>query len=321
MKHLDKGNGIFLLFLLVTLLALPRATYARQHKVIIFHAGSLSVPFAKMEKVFEQKHPDIDVIREAAGSRACARKITELGKKADIMASADYKVISNLLMPNYANFNVLFATNEMAIAYTTHSKYANEINAQNWTDIFLKPGVKIGHSNPNLDPCGYRAVLVTKLAGIYYHKPNFYNQLLGYGDYYTNGEEKKDKIIVRPKETDLLGLLEAGSIDYLYIYKSVAKQHHLKYITLPAQVNLGSKKYADFYKQATFKITGKEPGKYIVKKGEPMIYGITIPTNSPHKKQAKLFLDFVLSKEGQKIMLDAGQGVINPPKILGQKNF
>ncbi len=315
MKNLAKG----ILFLaLLMFLTWSRVGHAGEHKVIIFHAGSLSVPFAKMEKVFEKKYPQIDVIREAGGSRACARKITELGRKADIMASADYKVINNLLMPEYATFNVLFATNEMVIAYTSHSKYANEINSKNWTDILLRKGVKVGHSNPNLDPCGYRAILVTKLAGIYYHKPDFYDKLLGYGDYYTNGEEKKQKIVVRPKETDLLGLLEIGSIDYLYIYKSVAKQHNLKYITLPPEVNLGNKKYADFYKQATFKITGKEPGKYIVKRGEPMIYGVTIPKNAPHKKEAKLFLNFVLSEQGQKIMLDAGQGVINPPKILGK---
>ena len=298
----------FLLLLSITI------TLFGVEKITVFHAGSLSVPFSEIEKKFETEYPQYDVVREAAGSRACARKITDLHKKADVMASADYKVIDNLLIPKYANFNILFATNEMVIAFTPHSQYANEINSKNWTDIFLKPGVKVGHSNPNLDPCGYRAVIVTKLAGIYYQKPDFYDKLLGYGDYYTNGEENRNKVIVRPKETDLLGLLEAGAFDYLFIYKSVAEQHGLRYIELPPQISLKSKKYADYYKQASFKVTGKKPGTFIVKKGEPMIYGITIIKNSPNKKGANLFVKFVLSPEGQAIMKKNGQGVIKSEK-------
>ena len=65
----------------------------------------------------------------------------------------------------------------------------------------------------------------------------------------------------------MLGLLEAGAYDYLYIYKSVAKQHGLKYITLPPEVSLKSKKYSDFYKNATFKITGKKE-KWLRKNGQ-----------------------------------------------------
>jgi len=296
-----------------------------KEQVVIFHAGSLSVPFSEIEKKFEAKYPEYDVVREAAGSRACARKITDLHKKADIMASADYKVIDNLLKPNYAKFNALFATNEMVIAYTSKSKYANEINSNNWTDILLKPEVKVGHSNPNLDPCGYRTMLIAKLAGIYYNKP-FFNELFGYGDYYTPGEENTNKVVVRPKETDLLGLLEVGAFDYLFIYKSVAIQHNLKFITLPPQISLKSKKYASFYKQATFKVTGKKPGTFIVKRGAPMVYGITIVQNENenlpiNKKGAVLFFKFVLSPIGQEIMKKNGQGVITPPIITGDKSI
>lgn len=293
-----------------------------KEKIVVFHAGSLSVPFAAIEKAFEAKYPRYDVVREAAGSRACARKITDIGKPADVMASAAYKVIDNLLIPKYAKFDAHFATNEMAIVYTDKSKYADEINSKNWPEILLRKGVKVGHSNPNVDPCGYRSMLVTKLAGIYYKKPHFFKKLFGYGESYQHGEENRNKIVVRPKETDLLGLLEAGAYDYLYIYKSVAVQHGLKYITLPSQVSLKSKKFAKFYKQATFKITGKKPGAWITKKGAPMVYGITVVQNKAkglpkNKEGAVKFVNFVLSPEGQDIMKENGQGVINPPIITG----
>ncbi len=305
-----------LLSILTTITLYPK------DKVVVFHAGSLSVPFAQMEKAFEAKYPRFDVVREAAGSRACARKITDIGKPADVMASAAYKVIDTLLIPDYARFNVQFATNEMAIAYTDKSKYANEINASNWTDIFLREGVKIGHSNPNLDPCGYRSILVTQLAEKYYKKPGFYQKLMGYGTSYSNGKENKHKIIVRPKETDLLGLLEAGVYDYLYIYKSVAQQHGLHYLTLPPEVSLREKKFSDFYKQASVKITGKQPGSLITKKGAAMVYGITVVENEKkglprNREGAVKFVQFVISPEGQKIIKENGQGVIMPPVITG----
>ena len=112
---------------LILALGLVASIGFAKEKIVVFHAGSLSVPFGEIEKVFEAKYPQFDVVREAAGSRACARKITDIGKPADVMASADYKVIDNLLIPNDAKFNAQFVTNEMAIAYTEKSKYANEI--------------------------------------------------------------------------------------------------------------------------------------------------------------------------------------------------
>ena len=74
--------------------ALAGATSAQakvEGKLVIFHAGSLSVPFAAMEKAFEAKYPGVDVQREAGGSTKMARLISEVGKPADIMASADFK--------------------------------------------------------------------------------------------------------------------------------------------------------------------------------------------------------------------------------------
>jgi len=309
---------------LILVLGLVATLGFAKENIVVYHAGSLAVPFAQIEKVFEARYPQYDVKREASGSRAAARKISDIGKPADVMASADYKVIDNLLIPNNAKFNAQFATNEMVLAYTEKSKYAGEINSKNWTKIFLRDEVKVGHSNPNMDPCGYRSMLVTQLAEDYYKQPDFFKKLFGYGDSYSAGEEDTNKVIVRPKETDLLGLLEAGMYDYLYIYKSVAEQHGLKYITLPEAVSLKSAKFSSDYKKATFKINGKKPGTWITKKGGPMVYGITVAQNakSPvNKEGAILFVNFVLSDEGQAIMTKNGQGVINPPVITGDASI
>lgn len=317
-------RGLKILLLLLSLILISTSSYAKE-RIIVFHAGSLSIPFDKISKVFEKKYKNYTLVREASGSRMAARKISDLHKPCDVMASADYSVISNLLMDTHnAKFNALFATNSMAIVFTTKSRYADKINSQNWSRILLKKGVIIGHSNPNDDPCGYRAMLVSKLAEKYYKMDNFFKKLFGYPDYYSNGMEKKGKVIVRPKETDLIALLEMHAIDYLFLYKSVAIQHHLKYIDLPPEISLASKKYAKLYKTVSFKVSGKKPGTFIIKKGAPMIYGITIPQNesSPiNKKGAKLLVNFILSKKGQLIIKSCGQGVINPPEIIGDNSI
>ncbi len=316
---------IGVLFLMVLGFVFIASGVYAEKKIIVFHAGSLSVPFSKMARAFEQKYPSYIVVREASGSRTAARKIADLHKPCDVMASADYSVINNLLIATHnAKFNILFATNEMAIVFTNGSKYANVINSRNWPEILLKKGVVVGHSNPNDDPCGYRAMLVAQLAEKYYHIKGFFKKLFGYPGYYRPGFEKRGKIVVRPKETDLLALLQMHDVDYIFLYKSVAIQHHLRYIQLPPQVSLGSKRYESFYKTVSFRVTGKKPGEYIVKRGAPMVYGITIPqnANSPVDPEgARLFVKFVISPEGQKIMRECGQGVINPPVIIGDDSI
>ena len=306
----------------ILLMVLFAGVLQAREKVVVFHAGSLAVPFAAMEKAFEAACPQYDLVREAGGSRSCARKITEVKRPADVMASADYAVIDNLLIPDYAKFNAHFAVNRMVLAYTEKARYGDEINSTNWPDILLRPGVKSGHSNPNLDPCGYRAVLTVKLAGLFYGKPDLYDKLLGYGDSYTNGEENRKRTVVRPKETDLLALLEVGAMDYLFIYRSVASQHKLKFIELPPQVNLGDAAFKETYHKVSFKISGKQPGAYIEKRGAPMVYGITMLQQAErlplNRAGALAFIKFVLSEKGQSIMRQNGQPPIVPPRISGE---
>jgi molybdate/tungstate transport system substrate-binding protein len=124
---------------------------------------------------------------------------------------------------------------------------------------------------------------------------------------------QKDLNYVRPKEVDLLSLLEIGAIDYIFIYRSVAQQHSLEYIVLPDEINLKSPKYGAFYKTASVKISGKKPNEFITKNGEPMIYGLTIPDNSQDKLLAIEFTEFFLSeKKGMKIIERNGQKSLIP---------
>ena len=301
--------GVVLLLTLIFVSLFASSSQADGTKrLVIFHAGSLSIPFKQMSEAFIGNHPGVSVLREAAGSRTCARKIVDLHRPCDVMGSADYTVIEQLLFPDYADWNISFARNEMAIMYRPDSKYASEINAQNWYKILLKKGVEYGHSDPNSDPCGYRSQLVWQLAERYYKVPGLYNKL-------KHGCPLRN---IRPKETDLIALLEAGELDYVFIYASVCLQHHMPFVKLPAQINLCCSKHADFYSQANIKITGKKPGTFVEKHGKPMVYGITIPKNSPNPKLAAQFIAFVIGPQGRRIMEQNGQPPLQVPKVTGK---
>ncbi len=129
---------------------------AQQAKTVkVFHAGSLAVPLAEAESQFEALNPNIDVQRESMGSISAVRQITDVGKNGEVLASADYTLIPSMMYPEYADWYVRFATNDMVLAYNPEkSKYADEITPENWYDILRKEGVVFGFSNPNLDPCG-----------------------------------------------------------------------------------------------------------------------------------------------------------------------
>jgi molybdate/tungstate transport system substrate-binding protein len=271
-------------------------------KLIIFHAGSLAVPFKQICQEFNEYCPGVKIVCEAAGSRMCARKISDLDRRCDVMASADYTVIDKLLIPEHAEWNIKFASNEMVIAFRSDWRRASEINRDNWCDILLQEDVAFGRSDPNADPCGYRAVLTIKLAEKYYGRPGFAGRMLA-----------KDQKYIRPKEVDLLALLEVGELDCIFIYRSVAEQHGLRYVVLDDEINLKNAELADTYRSASVRVTGKEPGTFITKFGEPIIYGVTIPNNAPDAALALVFVRFLLDADkGGAILERNGQTFVVP---------
>jgi molybdate/tungstate transport system substrate-binding protein len=214
------------------------------------------------------------------------------------------------LIPDYADWNIAFATNEMAIMYRPDSAFAREVNGQNWPEILLRKGVAYGHSDPNADPCGYRTQISWQLAEKYYNIPGLYKQL----------QEHCPPKNIRPKETDLMALLESGELDYLFIYRSICEQHKMPFVVLPDEINLKSSAQKKLYRRASVRISGKKPGEYITKTGKPMVYGITVLNNAPNREAALLFVEFLTGPEGRKIMQDNGQPPLWPVRISGRVN-
>lgn len=231
----------------------------------------------------------------------CARKITELKKPCDIIASADYFVINELIVPDYASWSIRFATNEIVIGFQEKSKYATEIDSLNWMDILQRKDVNFSRSDSDSDPCGYRTVMVFKLAEKYYGMPGLADRLAS-----------KNMEFIRPKEVDLVALIESNAVDYMFQYKSVAIQHNLKYIELPENINLGNPRKNDNYNSVSVEITGSTPNSKMTVTGEYINYSLTVLNNAPESDAAIGFVSLLLSEEGMDIFRKNGQKPIIP---------
>jgi molybdate/tungstate transport system substrate-binding protein len=110
-------------------------------------------------------------------------------------------------------------------------------------------------------------------------------------------------VVMRGYSVQLLPLLESGDIDYAIEYLSVIKQHGLKYMTLPPELNLGDKTLADTYKQVRVDLDYQRFASVKPSfEGQPITYSLTIPSNAAHPDGAGLFVQFLLGPEGRAIM-------------------
>lgn len=284
--------------LLMTFSCKPNQSSLSQNNTLhVIHAGSLTVPVHEIARAFEKENPGVQILSEAWGSKAGARRIIDINTPADVFLSADYKVIENMLIPAHASWYLPFATNELAIVFTPRSRYAQQIDVSNWPEILLRPDVKFGRSNPDHDPCGVRSIFTIKLAQKYYQQADLAEKLLA-----------KDTENIRPKETDLIALLTSHHLDYIFLYKSVAVQHQLAFLELPDSLSMSNFGLNDWYGQVSTQTLGRKPGESITEYGEAMVYGITIPHKSQNQELAEKFVRFVMHpQKGQAILQSLGQ--------------
>jgi molybdate/tungstate transport system substrate-binding protein len=305
----------------------------------VFHADSLTIPFQEIEKQFELKYPDVDVMLDGHGSIQVIRAVTELHQDVDLAAVADSQLISLLMyntqMPDkkgpYADWLINFATNALGIAYTDKSPYATEISGDNWYEIMSRPDVKIGLADARIDALGYRVLMAVQLAESYYRDDSIFEQLfdgaftIRLGSSFANGvttitvpqlyKSAQERMVLRSYSLQLLALLESGDIDYSFEYESVAKQHGLKFLSLPPAFDLSSEDYADTYGKVSVVMDFQRFMSVNPEfRGAPIVYGITIPKNAPHPKEAAEFMQFLFGPEGQQVLTENFQPPLLPPE-------
>jgi molybdate/tungstate transport system substrate-binding protein len=266
----------------------------------IFHAGSLAPPFSAAEPTFEEE-TGTDVNREAKGSVASTKKITEQGRKADVLGVSDFRLIRDRVVPDYGKWYAVFTTNAMSIQYREDSPGADDIEKGNWWEVLSRDDVTIGHSDPAVDPGGYRAVMTMQLGTKQFDGSKLYGQS-------TYDKLRENSTVPTGTETNLEGQLESGKLDYVFYYQSISSTSELPYIDLQKEVDLSqaSSKYAKHYAKATVET---DSGTFT---GAPIAYGVTVPSVAENPEAGAKWVEYFATKPGRDSLKDKGLQPVDP---------
>ena len=220
------------------------------------------------------------------------------------------------LQPKYTTWYVPYAGTQMAVAYNPKSKYASQFKAyadgskplSGLFTLLETPGLKLGRTDPNIDPQGRDFIYLLELAQSYYHlPPDTVSKILGTSDF---GTASSSQIYA---ESSLDATLQSGQLDAASAFITQAVELHLDYIKLPAAINLGDAALAADYAKATVTIT--PPGKpKSTKSGSPQVIDITIigkPTPA-----GIAFVKYTLSPAGL-AQYKAGGFTLITPTVVG----
>lgn len=274
--------------------------------LVVYTAGSLARPMRAALDSFTAA-TGVRYELESAGSLETARKLTELGKIPDVVALADEDVFPKLLVPAYTKWYVRFAANRIVLAYTGRSRYAAEVDSVSWWRVLQRPGVEVGRSNPDLDPSGYRTLMVFQLAERHYASPGLAAAL----------EASAPARNMRPKEIELVALLESGDLDYAWFYESMARASAMRYVRLPAALDLGSDERAATYARASVPVVGAAVGESVTMTGAPIRYAFSIPARAAHPALAERFAAFLLSPAGRAALDGEFLATLPRPDVVG----
>jgi molybdate/tungstate transport system substrate-binding protein len=161
----------------------------------------------------------------AGGSIGLANQIGGKLRNADVFISANPKV-NNALMGDgngaWVNWYITFAQSPLVIGYSASSKFAADFKTKPWYQVLTEPGLKIGRTDPKLDPKGSLTLTLMKQAETFYKSPGLAQTVLGAAQ-------------VLPEET-LVGRLQSGQLDVGFFYSIETTDAKIPAVSLPPAI-------------------------------------------------------------------------------------
>jgi len=288
----------------------PTPTAAPKSKVSVAYAASLvNLMEKKVGPAFTQA-TGYPYEGEGKGSSALANEIKGKLSFPDIFISAAPAVNTTLMGAangNYVSWYVPFIRSSLVIGYSPNSKFASDFQAvasgsKTWYQVLEEPGVRIGRTDPALDPKGVRTIIMTELAEKYYNQPGLSTKILGA----TNNTSQ-----IFPEE-ELVARLTSGQLDAGFFYLNEVTDANIPFVTLPTQINMGDPSLNSAYAKATY----TDPKTRAVTKGSAIVYTITVLNTSKNEAGAIAFVQFIFSSQGEAFFTNDGLSTVTP-KISG----
>ncbi|WP_435358472.1 extracellular solute-binding protein [Haloarchaeobius sp. DFWS5] len=184
---------------------------------------------------------------EAHGSGTVRHLVLDGLREPDVVALADPSLFAGV-----TDAYTLFATNALVLAYDPDSPHAAAIR-RDWRRACTDPAIRVGRTDPDLDPLGYRTVLALEL----------------------DDELDAPAVLDQTRifaETGLVNALEAGGVDAAFTYRNMAEERGLPIVDLPATLDFSDPAHADRYASVSYDLDGQTI------RGAPIRYGVAALT-------------------------------------------
>lgn len=243
--------------------------------VNVLYAGSLVNLMEKSVGPAFEKETGLHFKGYAGGSNKIANEIRGKLRRGDVFISASPKVNASLMSDangNHVAWYVNFAESPLLIGYNPKSRFAADFRTKKWSDVLREPGLRLGRTDPKLDPKGaFTVELMTKAAQAY-SQPDLVEKALG-------APENPEQVL--PEET-LVGRLQSGQLDAGFFYSTETSDLKIPSIHPAPELNIKAN------------------------------YTLTILNHAPNETGAARFVNFLLSAEGRKLLAQHGVDVTKP---------
>jgi molybdate transport system substrate-binding protein len=246
--------------------------------VNVLYAGSLVNLMERSVGPAFEKETGLHFQGYAAGSNKIANEIKGKLRRGDVFISASPKVNTGLMGAgngNHVTWYVNFAESPLMIGYNPQSRFAAQFKSKRWDHVLQEPGIRIGRTDPKLDPKGAFTVEMMNKAAELYHEPDLVQKTLGAPD---------NPAQVLPEET-LVGRLQSGQLDAGFFYST---------------------------ETSDLKIPAFQPAPELKAKAS---YTLTILNDAPNASGAARFVDFLMSEKGRELLKQHGVDVVKPTVV------
>ncbi len=255
--------------MLGALLALsPRAACAHGDVAVLYAGSLVNLMEHHIGPAFDRESGD-HFRGYASGSKLLANEIRGGLRRADVFVSAAPRVNRLLMGPHHGDWvrwYITFAQSPLVIGYNPSSRFAAAFGTRPWYQLVQTPGIRLGRTDPKLDPKGALTVRLMRQAQAYYHIAGLARRVLG---------APENPAQVLPEEA-LVGRLQSGELDAGFFYSTETSDAHIPAIGLPPA------------------ITPKA------------LYTVAIVRDAPEPRAAQAFVAFLLGPEGRALMKEHG---------------
>jgi molybdate/tungstate transport system substrate-binding protein len=251
------------------------SAWAANSTVNVLYAGSLvNLMERSAGPAFEQKSGD-RFQGYAGGSNKVANEIKGKLRRGDVFISANPKVDDQLMGQangDWVQWYIAFAESPLVIGYNPSSRFVDDLKNKSWYEVLAEPGLKLGRTDPKLDPKGALTIELLKRAEVFYGKPSLSQQIIGAPD---------NQAQILPEET-LVGRLQSGQLDVGFFYSTETSAAKIPAIKLPDEVAPKAR------------------------------YTVTILRDAPNPDGGERFVSFLLGSQGRDLLKQHGLEILKP---------